>query len=276
VREPLTASPDDLRRAAARTAQLLRSIPDPDAPVRGLEWNVGQTAAHLVTEMRTYAQLAAGSVTARRILDQLTLPPEPLPGQINAAANAWALQRETERSPGRLAEQLEAATEQFIEAAMFLTPDHDVPVTNGTTMTPSVMTATLLGEQLIHGLDIARAQSTPWPVSHADALLVLAGTLTQAPAYLNHRAARFLDRTYEIRFRSGPCYHFTIRRGAAAVTAATPDTLPECVITADPVAFLLLGYGRSSRIAPILRGQMTASGRRPWLAARFARLLTPV
>jgi hypothetical protein len=46
------------------------------------------------------------------------------------------------------------------------------------------------------------------------------------------------------------------------------------VITADPVAFLLVGYGRISQWGPILRRQIVAGGRRPWKALRFAMLLT--
>ena len=45
------------------------------------------------------------------------------------------------------------------------------------------------------------------------------------------------------------------------------------MITADPVAFLLLGYGRISQWSPILRGKLRAGGRKPWLAMKFATLL---
>jgi hypothetical protein len=46
------------------------------------------------------------------------------------------------------------------------------------------------------------------------------------------------------------------------------------VITADPVAFMLLGFGRITQWSPILRGKLRAGGRKPWLAMRFATMLS--
>ena len=48
----------------------------------------------------------------------------------------------------------------------------------------------------------------------------------------------------------------------------------DCVITADPVAFLLLGYGRISQWSPIMRGKLRAGGRKPWLAMKFGTLMS--
>jgi len=45
------------------------------------------------------------------------------------------------------------------------------------------------------------------------------------------------------------------------------------IITADPVAFLLLGYGRVTQWPQIVRGRLRAGGRKPWFAMRFASLL---
>jgi putative sterol carrier protein len=59
--------------------------------------------------------------------------------------------------------------------------------------------------------------------------------------------------------------------GTAVVTAAGEKT--DCTITADPVAFLLLGYGRITQLSPVLRGQLRPGGRKPWLAMKFGTLL---
>jgi putative sterol carrier protein len=60
--------------------------------------------------------------------------------------------------------------------------------------------------------------------------------------------------------------------GTAVVSAAGEKA--DCVITADPVAFLLLGYGRISQLSPVLRGQLRPGGRKPWLAMKFGTLLS--
>ena len=59
-----------------------------------------------------------------------------------------------------------------------------------------------------------------------------------------------------------------IRRGVAAAGEKA-----DCVISADPVAFLLLGFGRVSQLSPLLRGQLRPGGRKPWLAMKFGSLL---
>jgi hypothetical protein len=43
-------------------------------------------------------------------------------------------------------------------------------------------------------------------------------------------------------------------------------------VSADPVTYLLVGYGRRSPWPAIARGGILAWGRMPWLALRFASL----
>ena len=57
---------------------------------------------------------------------------------------------------------------------------------NGLVLSPSTMTSLLLGEQVVHGLDIARAARIGWEIDPADALKVIPGVLTVAPQYLPH------------------------------------------------------------------------------------------
>jgi hypothetical protein len=46
---------------------------------------------------------------------------------------------------------------------------------------------------------------------------------------------------------------------------------PDVVLSADPVACLLVFYSRRSQWPEILRGRMLAWGRRPWLALSFVK-----
>ena len=61
--------------------------------------------------------------------------------------------------------------------------------------------------------------------------------------------------------------------GSPSASADSRGDRPDCVITADPVAFLLVGYGRVGQSGRIWRGKLRAGGRRPWLALRFSSLL---
>lgn len=53
---------------------------------------------------------------------------------------------------------------------------------------------------------------------------------------------------------------------------AGPRERVDCEIWADPVAFLLVGYGRLATWRAILSGGVLSWGRRPWTAARLPEL----
>ena len=55
------------------------------------------------------------------------------------------------------------------------------------------------------------------------------------------------------------------------VGPASPSGLP--TVGADPVAFLLVSYGREPQWRPILSGKLLSWGRRPWKSLAFKRLL---
>jgi len=54
---------------AQRAADLMRSLPDPSIRVPGLDWTVGQTAAHLVAAARVYPRYATGQLTPEATID---------------------------------------------------------------------------------------------------------------------------------------------------------------------------------------------------------------
>jgi hypothetical protein len=72
--------------------------------------------------------------------------------------------------------------------------------------------------------------------------------------------------------RGGPGYRISVDDAVAAVTEPGPKA--DCRISADPVAFLLVGYGRTGQWGQIGRGKIAAGGRKPWLGLTFGRLLT--
>ena len=111
----------------------------------------------------------------------------------------------------------------------------------------------------------------PEPLA-ADALLVIPGVLSVAPQYLRPQRAASVHVSFELRMRGGASYRMAVDDGTAVVGAAGEKA--DCVITADPVAFLLLGYGRISQLSPVLRGQLRPGGRKPWLAMKFGTLLS--
>lgn len=94
------------------------------------------------------------------------------------------------------------------------------------------------------------------------------------PEYVDRQKTAGLHLAYELRFRGGPRYRIEIDDGLAEVT--TPGEKADCWISADPVAFLLVGYGRIGQWSQALRGKIVAGGRNPWLGLKFGGLLTGV
>lgn len=257
-----------LRGAMGRTAELLRGVDCGAAPVPGLTWTAAETAAHMVGDLRDYAQ--ALTRHSNGYMTHANRPQES-PSRMSAVVNARHLTEVPERNMGRLADMIEEATIAYLAAAHHADPTADIPTPNGLVIRPPTMTALLFGEQIIHGLDIARAVNARWEITPRDALMLIPGGLTVAPHYIRPSAASTRV-SFELRIRGGNAYRMAIDHGTAVVSAAGEKS--DCVITADPVAFLLLSYGRISQWSPIVRGKLRAGGRRPWLAMKFGKLIS--
>ena len=253
-----------LPAAAERMAQLMREVTNPNAPVPGLRWTAAELAAHVVADLRTYTGVVAGQ-------GPVAAPGATSAAELGTAENERQLAEYPERSLDRLAAELTRAMPAFIAAAKTAPPGAQVGSPVGVAMTPATVAAIVLGEQLIHGLDLARAAGRPWPIGQADARLVIPGAVEMLPAYLNRAQARGLQARYELRFGGDLRYSLVIDDGTATVGPASGR--PDCVVTADPVAFLLVGYGRISQWGPMLRGQLRAGGRKPWLGFKFNKLV---
>jgi len=89
------------------------------------------------------------------------------------------------------------------------------------------------------------------------------------PGWVNPATAAGHTATYELRIRGGTTHFWAFRDGRFAIV----DDLrrPDVVMSADPVACLLVFYSRRSQWPEILRGRMLAWGRRPWLALSFVK-----
>jgi uncharacterized protein (TIGR03083 family) len=238
--------------------------------VPGLTWTVGQTAAHVIGDMRQYTEALARHLNGDRA--GLSIP-DGSPARVRTAVNDRHLIDVAERDPRRLADMLEETAASYLAAASAVGTSGGVPIltADGLVLEPAVMTCLLLGEQLVHGLDIARAANRPWRIGRDDALLVIPAVLSLAPQYLRPSRTKDLNISFELRMRGGCRYRMAITDGAGVVTAAGEKA--DCVITADPVAFLLLGLGRVPQLPQLLRGKLRAGGRKPWLAAKFGTLL---
>lgn len=262
-----------LAEAVRRSAQLWRGIDDPGAPVPGLAWSVAETAAHVVGDMREYAEALTKHVNGERAVWEI---PDESAAQARTLVNARHLIDIAAREPRRLADMLEETAARYLAAAAAVDASEHIAIVtaDGLVLEPAVMTCLLLGEQLVHGLDIARAADRPWTIGRDDALLVIPAILSLVPKYLRSSRTKDLSISFELRMRAGGRYRLAIDNGAGVVTPTGEKA--DCVISAEPVAFLLVGFGRVPQWSQLIRGKMWAGGRKPWLAAKFGTLLESV
>ena len=264
---------DALRRAAAATGELLGSISDSraDVPVPGLAWTVAETAAHLVALLRQSADFASGARDGAA--ERAALPASGGIGERMALANARELDRLAERRIAVLRQLLESSVDEFATLIAGRRDGGPVETTFGPE-DPATMTAALVGEQLVHGFDLARAVGRHWTIDPDAARLTLTGLAPFLPFMVDAEAIRDVRARIEVRIVGDPRFTLVLDHGSAAVGPA--DGCCDCWIQAQPVPYLLIGYGRVNRWLPMLRRQIRAGGRRPWIAARMGSYLTSV
>ncbi len=205
--------------AAGQAAGLVRSLPDPAAPVPNLDWTVAQTATHLVAAARAFLGYVTGQVIPDATIDL---------GERNLDRIAQVGERELPA----LADLLVADTRRYLEQTADLPADRRVPFYGGTTLELAALHGVLLGEYLIHGLDLARSAGRPWPIDPAQARLVIAAATALLPRYLDPVAARGVTAGYQVRVRGGPRFVLRVADGAATVEPGAAGPV-DCHISAD-------------------------------------------
>jgi uncharacterized protein (TIGR03083 family) len=257
--------------AAGRFAALLRDTDEIGRQAAGTEWTVAETAAHVSVVLAGFSAAIDGEVqalTPEQYLDAA------FPIRL-AATNQATIAMVDHTDAVRLAELITVGAQRFLELAAASDPQMECPTPwYGPDRTRSVdcLTALVLGELTVHGHDIATGTGRPWPIPVGYAKLVV-GTVCpeMSPLVVRPEAGRGAPVTYEVRLRgNGPRYVIRVSDGTAEVRAAGGPV--DCVISADPVTYLLVVYGRMPLSRALLRGGIVAWGHRPWLALHFKNL----
>jgi uncharacterized protein (TIGR03083 family) len=247
--------------ATQRVADLMASIPDPLALAPNSPWTVRDFAAHLILAGGQYTDMAHGVPSPYQSVEPTYLHAEFTRRQADI----------TETDPTKLSRLFVDAMEGFLDATSDIPGDTPVIMHGQNPHTAAGMAGILLGEELLHGYDIATAIGRPWPIDPADTELVLAGYAPVFGWVVNPDTTRGLSAgvgielrglgEMTVRFTDGV---FGLEEGGAAPVDAT--------ISADPVAFLLVGTNRLSRHQAIALGLLSVGGNQPDLAMGFPDL----
>ena len=264
----MAAPPEDLRielapaaeayeQAGRRLVDLLRPVSDPTAPTTGLRWTLGELTAHLAARTALFAGYLAG-----------TASPE---GQIaDVAANNDRQIRDSREVPFEThVELIAASVASFVETTRGRLATDPYPWYSAITLDVATGTGIALAEVLVHGFDLARSLGRRWPISAEDARTILRASFVLAPRYVDPKTTSGRRVTYRILVRGGPRLRFRIHDGTGALEDV--DGEADCTVRADPVAMVLVSYGRTSKWRAAATGKLLAGGRRPWKALSFDR-----
>jgi len=247
-----------LEDAVHRFADLVRSAPDIHQTVADGRWTIRDTTAHLTTVFGLYTELAAGA----------TSPYESLSREACSAASEQLFADVSEDDPGKLTGLLVDSAERFLDETSELPGDHPVIYHCALPYDVFGLTGTLLGDVLLHGYDVADRTQRPWRIDAVDATVVVAA---YAPLYcliVDPDRTKGLDVAVSIDLRGGGPVVARFRNGQFSFEKASRDPV-DATISADPVAFLMVGSGRLDRSAAIALGLMELGGPHPDLAMAF-------
>lgn len=249
-----------------RLTALIRGARRPAAHAIG-DWNVTDVALHVAHAWETLPRLSRSEISA------------PLRDVMELSGLTTALVAgEAERDLGAIAARIDSAVAAFLAATPADGAAEGVWLVQGVHFPAAVIHCHLLNEALVHGDDIATAERVPWQIAREHAALAIMGFVLPVLATLDPRAlvdqeaAAGLRATYEISLRGRGRAVLAFDDGRVTVDPS-PAGRVDCHIAADPVAFLLVMWGRRSQWSAIGRGQMVAWGRRAWLAPRLRSLM---
>ncbi|MDQ1364940.1 MAG: hypothetical protein QOE57_982 [Acidimicrobiaceae bacterium] len=266
----LSDARDALSAAARRSADLIASIPDHDVRLDRSEWTVADVAAHLAIALRGFTDAVESQESQwLPFIPKTTRYPDRLGGLNRATISA-----EPRRTPHDAGQAITDAAAAFLEATSASKPTGTIPTPwygDGVTHTTLSATCLLVGEQLLHGYDVARAVRHAWPITAGDAMIVFEGIRAMMPLAVNAEEAGDLAATYELHIGRQSSFVVRVADGGATVNPPGRPRI-DCHIAGTPKALVLVGYGRISQWRAIGTGRLIAWGRKPLLGFRFVNL----
>jgi uncharacterized protein (TIGR03083 family) len=251
----VTTSPllSAVEKTAFRVSLLMRAASHPERKAIGF-WTVGETANHMSHCYPSFIDVFRGT---------FSVAPEDVDSH-----NAEVLAEDPVHDLDVLADRVDVGAPEYLEAAISVGEDTLVDFFTGMRVPASAVSATLLGETLVHGYDIAKAEGLPWPIEPEHAILTMEGLAPVMVHFVDEDAAAGLKAGFEIRLRGGPTQYWYFEDGRLTIENS-PVSAVDCHISADPVTLLLMSYNRIGPTMPSLTGKVRVWGRRPWLAMRL-------
>jgi uncharacterized protein (TIGR03083 family) len=249
---------DSLRRSADQAVDLVARVSDPSTPVPGSDWVSGEVVAHLIAVANNLAGMSRNAGRPYASVDSIAQQNEEMIAEVDA------------RDP----DTLRAALDELVAELSKPPSDRTFRWHAGIDVTVLDAAGITTGELLIHGYDLAKALRAPWPITRADATQVLHSLISVIPDFVDEEAAAGVRAVYDVRLRGDDQrYRIAFDDGSCTVERVEKVADADCRISADPVAFMLVSYGRRSQWWAAATGKVAAFGTKPWLGFKFASLI---
>jgi hypothetical protein len=263
--KPLSSVEIDHARARAelpalseRIAALIRSVPDPEAPIPDAECTIADAAAHLVCAFGWFNDWARGWRSPYQATD-------------GAAVNARLIAELGERDKNRLADMYLERARSYVEVSEHRPADQPAYWHSGIVVTLSFVSCLTIGESMVHAYDIARAARKPWRIDPQLASLFMGGISPIVPFFLRPDKIHGMTATFRHRIRGGPTYIVRVDNGRATIEPDSRGRV-DANISLDPVAAFLLLYGRVTQWSLLPAGKVMVWGRKPLLGMKYGSL----
>lgn len=257
----LAAAREALRELTPRTVALVASIPDLDTPIAGSEWTLGEAAAHLVVGAVDYSEHAKGVRQCYQM--------DPADLAVSQRRNLAAM---VARDGHKLGPDLQLGADAFLNSTIGQAAEDMVRWHAGRFLPCAAMTCVLMGEQLLHGYDIAQTLGSSWPIEPEPARLVVQAVLPLLPGLVDRRSVTKAAATFELAVHGGP--QVLARFGDGACSVHPPEIgSVDCHLAGDPVSWLLALYGRVSWEELLRTARIEVTGGDTALGAGFKQLL---
>ena len=240
-----------LRSYTARLCAVLRQQPDRNALAVG-KWTLGDVANHVASGIENYTKWFKGVDDAP---------------DLDAIEDMSAWNEETVRGMppanlSELADRIEVATEEFIEAAGDKPPFAQVRWYAGNRIPVEVAVCMRLIEAALHGLDIASAARQGWELRPDDARTMSYGLGYIGPYFVDKRKLDF-DGTIRMHIRGGADLYYIVEDRELHVRTAGPR--PHWHLSVDPITWVLVSSERRNQWTAALSGKIIGWGTRPAL-----------
>ncbi|HET7482444.1 MAG TPA: maleylpyruvate isomerase family mycothiol-dependent enzyme [Actinomycetota bacterium] len=247
-----------LEATVPKVAGAMRAVDDGDAKAIG-HWTVRDVAAHLTDVAHDQHRITRGEGSVYSTTKEI---PD---------VNDQRLRARENKDLHALADEFETQMTSYISLLKSIEGD---PIVSWAELQipQSAVVASDIGELLVHGFDITHAEGKPWPIDPHAAGLSLKGISPVTMHYVDKEATAGVRAVFDVRIRGQWQLHFAFDDGKLKIEEPSSRRV-DVHLSADPVAFMLVGYGRVSHWGPLFKGQLLSWGRKPLLALKFPTFL---